>query len=553
VKKRIALLLASATVASSFLAGCSGAKKDGGPTTAAVKQEVTFNLGDEPATLDTAKAEDELALTVLANAMEGLVRSGDNFQILPGIAEKWEISADGLSYVFHLRKDAKWSDGKPVTSQDFKFSWLRALDPKTGSTYGYQLYYLKGGEDYNTLDPKAADFDTKSKELAAKVGIETPDANTLKVTLKSPTPFFLGLMSFATYLPEREDIVTKNADKFGADADKTVYDGPFTVDSWAHDDNMVLKKNPTYWDAGAVKLDTVNLKMIKDNNTAVQQFETGEVDYTKVSGEFINKYKDKGLGSLPQVTTWYLTLNQQNAVFQNKNIRKAINLALDRKNFTDNVLKNGSISAEGLIPPTIGGEGGKTFRQMSGSLVPQAVNKDEATKLFAQGLKDLGKTSLTLKMISSDSTSAKRYAQGVQEMLQSALPGLTIELEPVAFKVRLERTKKGQYDIAYQGWGADYNDPMTFMDMWTTGNSQNDAKWSNKAYDDLVKKAATDPNPATRMKGLAEAEKIIMEELPIVPLYNPTVSWVAKSNIKGVIYFTLGPDWDLKKATVEAK
>jgi oligopeptide transport system substrate-binding protein len=555
VKKRIATVLAASMVVSAFLAGCSS-KKTGGETTTNTpdqKQEITLNLGEEPPNLDSAKATDAVSFDVLANTMEGLIRTGAGFKPLPGIAEKWDISKDGLVYTFNLRKNAKWSDGKPVTAKDFKFAWLRALDPKTGSEYAYQLYYIAGGEAFNTLDPKAKDFDTKYKELASKVAIVAPDEYTLKVTLAAPTPFWLGLMSFPTYLPEREDIVQATGEKYAADADKLVYNGPFVVQSWTHEDVIVLKKNASYWDAPAVKLDQVTWKMIKDSNTAIQLYEAGDLDEVGIPGEFIAKYKDRGLQSMAQATTWYMTLNLQSKTFQSKNLRKALSLALDRQGFADSVLKNGSVPAEGLIPPSIAGEGGKSFRQLSGSLIPSTANNVEAKKYWDAALKELGQSKMTLKFLIGDTTSSKRNAQGIQEMLQNSLPGLTVDLEPVSFKVRLDRTKSGQFDMVYAGWGADYNDPMTFMNMWTSTASYNDAKWSNKQYDDLIKLAETDGNATSRMKAMADAEKILAEELPIIPLYHPTGNWVTKPYLKGLLNFPIGADVDLKGAFVEGK
>jgi oligopeptide transport system substrate-binding protein len=558
MKKRIALILAAAMVLMAFLAGCGKKETGGGENTnqTAVsndKQEITLNLGGDPTSVDPGRASDNTSFIVIGNTYEGLLRTGKNFEPLPGVATEWKVE-NGVDYTFTLRKDAKWSDGKPVTSKDFKYAWLRVLDPQTASDYAYMLYYIKGAEEFNSLDPKAADFQAKYNELKSKVAIETPDDYTLKVSLKSPTFFFLGLMAFPTYYPVREDIVTQHGEKYGADADKAIYNGPFVIESWTHDDSLILKKNPNYWDAKNVKLEKVTMKMVKDSTTFIQMFEAGELDRTAVTGEFLSKYKnDPTFEQRADATTWWIIFNMQNKYLQNANLRKAINAAVDRKGFVENVLANGSAIPEGVVPPTIAGDGGKTFRQISGSHLSPTANLEEAKKYWEAALKELGVSKLTLKLLTNDSNTGKKYGQGVQEMLQNALPGLTVELEPLSGKIRLERLKQGAFDMSLAGWGADYNDPMTFMDLWITGGSHNDGKYSNPQYDELIKKAQADLNNANRMKYMAEAEKILMNDLPIVPLYHPATNSVSKPWLKGLLTFPIGVEMDLKGAYVEGK
>jgi oligopeptide transport system substrate-binding protein len=557
VKKRIALILASTMVVTAFLAGCS--TKTAAPTPPTTKpvekQEVSINLGTEPPNLDSAQTTDTASFDILGNVQEGLVRIGENFKILPGIAATWVISPDGLNYTFNLRKDAKWSDGKPITSKDFKFAWLRALDPKTASAYNFQLEYIKGAHDYDSIDVKAANYDTLAAAAKAKVSIDATDDYILKVTLDSPTSYWLGLMAFPTYLAQREDIVKQFGDKYAAEAANMLFNGPFTIKEWVHEDHITLNKNPNYWDAANVKLDTATFRMVKDSNTVVQMYEAGELDRADLQGEFIPKYQaDAGFHSMAGVSTSYLTLNVENKTYQNANLRKALNLAIDRKSFADAVLKNGSIPAEGFVPPSLaGGATGKSFREISGKLINVAGDKAEAKKAWDAALKELGITKLTIKLLSSDSTSTKRYVQGIQEMLQTTLPGLTIEAEPVAFAVRLDRSRKGQFEMVYSGWNGDYNDPMTFMNMFVTKGPYNDARWSNTAFDALIKTAEKSGDDNVRMKAMADAEKIFMTETPILPLYHPTTVWVLRPYVKGILSFPIGSEYDLKGAYIEGK
>jgi oligopeptide transport system substrate-binding protein len=551
------MTLATTMVVSAFLAGCTAKKPTEGPVAEKPpeKQEATLNLGDEPPNLDSVKTTDSVSFNVLGNVQEGLIRVGEGFKILPGISELPVISADGLNYTFNIRKDAKWSDGKPITSKDFKYAWLRALDPKTAAAYNFQLEYIKGGAEFDSLDVKAADFATKSAAARANVAIDATDDSVLKVTLVAPTSFWLGLMAFPTYLPQRQDIVEKFGEKYGGEAANMLFSGPFMVKEWVHEDHITLVKNPNYYDVKNVKLDTVNFRMIKDSNTAVQMYEAGELDRVGLPGEFIAKYKaDPGFHTMASVRTDYLTFNMENKTLQNANLRKAFNLALDRKGFSDSVLKDGSIPADGYVPSSMaGGTTGKSYRSIAGNLVNINGDKVEAKKAWDLALKELGVTKLTIKLLSADTSATKRYVQGIQEMLQTTLPGLTIESEPVAFAVRLDRARKHQFEFLFTAWGGDYNDPMTFMNMFVTKGTYNDAAWSNKDFDAAIKTAEKSGDDAVRMAQMAAAEKIMMTELPILPIYYRATVWVVRPYLKGVLDFPLGVGMDLKGASIAGK
>lgn len=553
------------------LSGCSGARGGGAtdqggkppeqvrssePANKPDPQVITLNLGTEPPNLDHNRTTDSASFDVLANVMEGLVRLGPGGKIEKGSGQAagWTISPDGKKYTFTLKDGLKWHDGKPVTAHDFVYSWFRALDPKTASEYAYQLYYIKGGEAWNTLKTDAPDFAQKYADLKAKVGLKALNDKTIEVELETPTPYFLSLMAFPTYLPTRQDLVETHGDKFGADADKMAFNGPFVVKSWVHESELILEKNPNYWDAGKVKLEKVTFKMVKDSNTAINMFEANELDAVGVPGEFIAQYREKGLKTMAEASTFYITLNLKNRIFANSNIRKALSLALDRKGFIDNVAKNGSVPAAGYVPPSITMVGvDKPFRELSGTFIPPAADVARARELLAAGLKELGLDKLpTVKLLISDTSTAKRFAQGFQEMWNKNL-GIQVEIEPVAFKIRLQRTRQGDFEMVYAGWIGDYNDPMTFMDMWVTDGGFNDAKWSNKQYDGLIKQAKETADQQVRLKNMAEAEKLLMAELPIIPLYHSAANWVEKTWYKGALHFPVGGSLDLKYVYVEGK
>lgn len=563
MKKRVALFLAALMAVMAFMAGCSKPAENPGtnpgntpnnPAPKAEPQEIVMQMGAEPPNLDSAKTTDTVSFDVLNNAMEGLIRLGKDFEILPGMAEKWDCTPTSTVCTFNLRKGAKWSDGKEVTSKDFAFAWLRALDPNTASDYGYQLHYIKGGQAFNELDVKAADFKEKYEAAKKAVAIETPDDYTLKVTLNAPTPYFLGLMAFPTYLPQRADMVEKHGEKYAADADKMLYNGPFVVKSWTHESEVVLEKNPNYWDAGAVKLTKITWKIVTDANTAVNMFEAGELDEVGLPGDFLPKYKGQpGQQTMAEASTTYISLNQKRREFQNKNLRQAFSLAIDRQTWVDSVLKNGSVPAGGYVPPSIAGDGGKNYRDMVGNLINPKADPAKAKELWEKAKQELGVDKLTVKILHTDSPTTRKYVQGLQAMLQDTLPGLTVDLEAVTFAVRLDRTRKGDFDLVFQGWIGDFNDPMTFMNMFVTGGSYNDPGWSNKEHDDLIKKAETSADNKVRMESMAAAEKILIEEMPIIPLIHSASNWITKPYVKGVLNFPLGGSVDFKNAYVEGK
>lgn len=562
--KRTAAWILAASLAVGMLAGCGATTpspqgtQTPGAAQPAAQQVLTLNLTDEAPGLDSATSTDQLSFIVLNQVEEGLVRPGQNGDIKPGSGEaaSWTVSPDGLVYTFTLKDGLKWNDGKPVTSQDFAYAWLRALDPKVASQYNYQLFYIKGAEAWSSLDTKAADFAQKYDALKKQVAIETPDAKTIKVTLATPTPYFLGLTAFPTYFPQRQDVVEKYGDKFGTDADKIAFNGPFTVKSWTHQSEIVLDKNANYWDAANVKLQTVDFKMVKDSMTAINMYEAGQLDAVGLPGTLLAQYKDKpGFVSQQTTTSWYLEFNLNNKAkpyLQNQHIRNAFNLALDRQSFVDGVLRNGSAPALGLVPSTIH-IGGKSYRDVAGNFLSAKADATKAQAELAAGLKELGLDKLpAMDFLTSNSDLSKKYAQGVQGMIAQNLPGVTLNIVPLDFKVRLDRMRKGDFDVVMAGWGADYDDPNTFMNLFITGGQQNDPKWSNAQYDKLVTDAGKTSDQAVRAQNFAAAEKILMTELPIVPLYINTNNSIRKPYVHGILDQSVGPDYDLKNVTIDA-
>jgi oligopeptide transport system substrate-binding protein len=572
--KRIAAWILAATFALGLLAGCGGASSNNDPNSNPGNtpgtsqnepkkdepQELTLNIGTEPPQLDSALTTDTVSFVVLNQVMEGLVRPGEGGAVVKGsgMAADWTVSDDGLVWTFKI-KDAKWSDGQPVTSKDFAYAWMRALDPNTGSQYNYQLFYIKGAQAFSTLSLEDDDFAAKYEALKKEVAIETPDDKTLKVTLERPVSYFESLLSFPTYLPQRQDVVEKHGDKYAAEADTMVYNGPFVLKSWQHESEIVLEKNPNYWDAGTVKLTKVTFKMINDSNTAINMFEANQLDSTGLPGQYIAQYKDKpGFFSRAEPTTFYLVFNlgdanPEKAYLKNVHIRRAISLAIDRQTYADAVLADGSQPATSYTPPTIN-INGQSFQKLTGDLLSTKADPAKAQEELKLGLQELGLDKLPpMEMLSGTGDQAKKLAQGVQGMVQQNLPGVILNIVPLDFKVRLERQRLGQFDIVFGGWGADYDDPNTFLDMWVTGGGHNDARWSNPEYDALIKQAAETNDPAARAEAFKRAEQLLMSELPIVPLFFDATNGIRKPWVKGVRDFAVGASTDLKYAYIEGR
>ena len=374
--KKFNVALALLLVASLALTACGGVDQSQGGQQR--KQVLNLTETQEPPGLDNSKTTDTVSFSVLNNVMEGLYRLDKNNEPVEGMAESVDISKDKKTYTFKLR-DAKWSDGEPVKAQDFEYSWKRALDPKTKSEYAYMLYPIKGAEAYNSKKGKADD-----------VGVKALDDKTLEVKLEQPIPYFLGLTAFATFNPLRQDIVEEHGEKYATEPDKMVYNGPFVLSEWNHNKDFQYKKNDNYWDKKTVKLDEINVSIVKDMNQKMNLYSTGEVDFTSLGEDYVDKYQGKpDVYQHNEATNFYLQFNTNNEFLDNAKIRKAISMAIDRKTLTDKISKNGSVPAGALVPPAVQGPEGKSFRDLAGK---EYIKHDpkEAKKLLEEGMKEAG-------------------------------------------------------------------------------------------------------------------------------------------------------------------
>lgn len=535
------LILAFTTV----LAACGGNNNESannGDTGKPKEQVFRMNLASEPPTLDPGISQDNTSNTIINAVFEGLVRKGEDGTEVPGVAENWKISEDGLKYVFYLRQDAKWSNGDPVTAQDFEYAWKRVLDPNLtpASPYTYQLFYIKNAEAYNSGDIKDAN----------EIGVKATDDYTLEVTLENPTPYFLSLMSFQTYFPVHSSVqgnpqwATKPATLIG--------NGPFKVSQMTKGQKIELVKNDQYWDKDSIKLEKVDMSIVNSASTELASYRNNELDYAghptgniptdqlnAVKKELADQLQIKGIS-----TTYYYIFNTTEEPFNNVNIRKAFSMAIDRNAIVEKITQGGQLPAFGFIPPGIKGVNDEYRSEVADAYFEE--NLEEAKKLLEQGMNEEGYTTLPeVTIIHNSDDNHKRIALAIADMWKNNL-GVSVKVQNQEWGVFLKNRTDLHYQVARSGWGADYNDPMSFIDMWVSNSGNNDAGFKNKEYDQLVQAAYTSNDNAERMELMAKAEKILVEENQVImPIYYySSVSlikpWVKNLHIdyKGDVNFT---------------
>jgi oligopeptide transport system substrate-binding protein len=524
-------------------AGCGSVFQGGGGQEGAGSSTLNLNLTAEIPELDSAKTSDTVSFDVLTNVNEGLYRLDLDNEPIPAVAEGLELSNGDLTYTFTLRDGVQWSNGDPVTSQDFKYAWLKVLNPETAATYAYIIStFVKGAEEYN-LD----------KAGPEAVAIETPDDKTISVDLLSKSPFFLQLMSFAIYFPQQQEYVEKLGGDYARDADSILYNGPFimTEGTEGGGGTAVFKKNDKYWDKKNVAINTVNGRIVKEEDTAINLYEAGELDLTSLTGDRVKQYSDNpDFFRFPLPSTQYGRLNQKVPGLENINIRKALMIGFDREAMTNQILQDGSLPAYGFVPPAITpGPGNQTFREANGDLVPKDV--ESARALWEKGVEEVGEEP-QLTMLFGDDSIGRDLATFMQDQYKKNL-GANLEVQIVTFDAALTRVDEEDYEINYAfGWIGDYDDPMTFMDLYLSDSPFNNSFFESAEYDRLIKEAQTTSDLQLRMQNMLKAERILIEQAATVPTYFQVFAGVRKPYFKNYAYHSFGgTDW--KYARIEEK
>jgi oligopeptide transport system substrate-binding protein len=546
---KLSVLALTVVLVGSMFAGCSSQ-----PAATKDPQKVSYNLGADPQTIDPGLNSSVEGGTVIVNAFEGLVDIDANEKPVPGVAKSWTISPDGLTYTFTLRKDAKWSDGKGVTAKDFEYAWKRALDPATASDYAYQLYYLKNAQGYNESAAPAKDK-TPGVAPATKdqVGVQAVDDYTLKVTLASPTPYFLSLTAFPTYMPLRQDVVEKDPKGWATKASTYISNGAFNMTDWKLKATMTFTKNPNYWNKANIKLDSITYYMLDQETSATAAFTTGQVDINDLIpvAQKPSLIANGTAKNYPYLGTYYYDINCGDKATANSaavtkalkdvRVREALNLAIDKQALVTNVTKGGEIAATSYVPTGIKDNNGKDFKNKD--YMPATGDVAKAQQLLKDAGYPGGVGFPTIEILYNTSQNHQNIAAAVQDMWKKNL-GINVTLRNVERKVQLADGQTEQFQILRNGWIADYADPMTFLDMWETGNGQNYSGYSNPAYDKLIQAAKAETDAAKRMTDMHEAEAILMTDFPVIPLYYYTNVVEIKSYVKdlhksplGFVYF----------------
>lgn len=534
-------------VAMLIFGGCSTGKSEDAESEGSSnsEQSIAVSLPEQLSTLDTTQTTDKVTFTVAQHLFEGLYRLDEDSKEVPGLAESVDISDDGKTYTFHLRDGIKWSDGTPITAKDFEFSWKRLVNPET---MGPNAYWLDNVENSLDIRNDEKDIDT--------MGIEAVDEQTFKVQLIEPQPSFLSVVSIAWLAPQNEKYVSQKGDNYAASSDEMIYSGPFVLENWDRSsDTWELKPNPEYYDQDVVKLDEVKGSTVKEETTGINLFESGDLDFTNISGQFVQQYKNNdALVSQQEVANQFLDFNKKaNDELANVHLRRAFALAIDKENLVKSVLNDGSKPLNGLIPAGLyeNSETNEDFREYSGDY--NEYNPDEAQKEWAKAQEEIG-DSIELDLLVGDLDNSKKVAEYIQSQLEETLDGLSINVTPQPpNNVNESRTNK-DYELSLSGWIAGSSDMNSYFNLYRPGSSYNYGEYENKEYGELTEKAVTeDANDENKMfEDYKDAENILLtEDAAQVPIYQSASNYLVNPNVKGIVYHSFGDYFYLREATIE--
>jgi oligopeptide transport system substrate-binding protein len=462
----------------------------------------------EPETLDPQKTSTTVESNILRNLFEGLTVQDPKGNVAPGVAESWNASEDGVTYTFKLRQDAKWSNGDPVTAQDFVFSFRRIQDPKTKSQYAEVLYPIKNAEEVNT----------GKAELSA-LGVEAVDAKTLKITLRAPTPYFLQLLTHQTGLPVNEKTVTSLGEEW-VKPGKMVSNGAYKLDDVKPNAYIKVVKNPNYWGASKVQIDTVMFDPSEDRAAVLKRFRAGEFDI--VYGDFPNdqigwlkQNMPKETHIAPYAGIYYYTFNTSKPPLNDQRIRQALTMAINREVLVEKITLAGELPAYGFIPD---GTANYTSQKVSWAKLTQDQKDAEAQKLMKEAGYGPDKP-LKLQLAYNTSENHKKIAVAIAAMWKKTL-GVDVDLVNTELKVHYANLRQGDFQVGRAGWIADYNDAQNYLFLsQTSTKQQNYSKFSNPEYDKLMDQAAVTSDVAKRAGFMEQAETILLKELPVMPIY----------------------------------
>lgn len=539
-----------------ILGACGNNQKEGKESgkSESVTQVINITSEAQISTMDPALAADTTSTLAMNQVYEGLYILGKDDEFVLGVAkEEPEISEDQTTYTFKLREDSKWSDGSQVTAQDFVYGWQQIVTPAVGSPNAdVMVGVIKNAKEIyeDGADPKT-------------LGVKALDDTTLEVQLERPVPYLKSLLTFAIFYPKKESFITEQGKDYAISSDNLLYNGPFVMSGWeAFADEWTYIPNEEYWDKDAIKLESASVQVIKTPSTAVNLFESGEVDVVnKLTSEYAKNYKDnESFLPVEQYVTFFLKLNAERnnkeTPLANKDLRKAVAQSFDKEAFVTSILGDGSTATDNLIPKgqTKDPESGEDFTEVAKKTNEYMTYDPEAAKKSLElAKKELG-DKIELEFLTDDTEVAKTSAEFFSNQIETNLPGVKINIVQVPFTVRVERDQKKDYDIELSGWGTDYRDPLTVMRIFVTNNSSGGITYSSKKYDQLVndsrEKDAGDVDK--RFANFIEAEnELINMDSVIAPIYNRSLAILANQSIKEMYWHPFGSTYTLKWAYKE--
>ena len=535
--KTVKVLLAL-TTAAGMLAGC-GSKTD----------TDTFRFANDTdiVGMDSTVVDDAMSFNAITAITDGLTTVDVKGNTIPGIAKSWDVSNNGLTYTFHLR-DAKWANGDKVTAQDFVYSWHRII--KNAGNYAYMLgsegASIKNADSLINLGTTATD------EQLNTLGIKATDDKTVVVDLEKNVPYFVGLMSFPCYFPQNQKFVEKCGKNYATKPEYILGNGAYKMTKWIKGNKATFTKNDKYYDAKSVKTKNLEMYLVQDPKTAAQNFDNGKVDYATINSTLVDKYKGKDtFKAIREGYLAYLICNFKADTTANKNLRHALSYAINRKDLCDNILKDGSQPATGFVPAQLcKSPSGKDFREESGKYVDYDVKK--AQEYLDAAKKELGTDTITVDLLyGTDESPMDTFAEYLQGSF-TKLKGLKVNMVATVKKDRIyNREASGNFQIACTRWAPDYADPTTFLNVLASSNSNNYGKWENAQYNSLLKQAQNETDVNKRWNELLEAEKVMMDDMPNIPVVQTGTAALQAKNVKGLVHNPVSTPYVFKYVTLK--
>ncbi|MGE6203482.1 peptide ABC transporter substrate-binding protein [Guptibacillus hwajinpoensis] len=533
MKKIITMLLSLVLLIS--IVGCTTTENSSSESNSGnddAKQEdgakvLKLNNGSEPTSFDPPIGFDSVSWNALNNLMEGMTRLDKEDQPQPAAAKEWDLSEDGKTYTFHLREDAKWSNGEPVTAEDFEYAWKRLANPDTASPAAFLAYFIEGAEAFNTGEGSEDDMMVKAV-----------DETTLEVTLESPVAYFPSVISNPAFFPVHKATVEENPE-WHTEADTYVSNGPFKLTKWEHDSKFEFSKNENYWDAANVKLDKVDWAMVDDTNTEYQMYKTGELHTSDVPADLSEELFNDGQAQVEdQSGTYFYRFNLEMEPFQNENIRKAFAMAVDQQKIVEFVTKNEEKPANGFVAYGFEDAAGGDFREVGGDLV--TTDADQAKELLEKGMEEEGYDELpAVTLTYNTSDDHKKIAETLQQMYKEVL-GVDVDLANQEWNVFSDEQKQLNLQFSRSSFLADYADPINFLESFQSGHSMNRTGWSNEEYDSLIAQAKEETDEAKRFEYMHDAEALLFEEMPIFPIHFYNQVYLQNEDVTGIVRHPVG-------------